>query len=165
MENEPDYLDPIFSPKVDTTRRSRGGIRDYSEVTARGVQRVRGVFCSGTFDPRITITFKTITFSPSCVRFFPDCQHVTISIDEETRRLFVEPTADHDDNGLKFAHLEFVNRKNGKNVPRKCTTEFSQMLFNFMDWNPEAKYRIGATFQSLDNYIMLFKLDDAVQVP
>jgi hypothetical protein len=162
MKNKKSNLDAAFTTKkesVSPVRKSQGGIRCYSEVTAETVSRVRGEFVSATFNPVVTIAFKSITFNPSCVRFFPDSQHVTVSIDERKRCLIVEPAVEHDDNSLKIA-----NSRNGKNVPRTCTTKLCPKLFYIMQWNPEMKYRITATFQSWDDKNMIFRLDNAVRV-
>jgi len=117
MENEGSSLDTVFAAKTTSiipvmpVRKSQGGISDYSEVTAESVLRVRGDFLSATFEPKITITLKTITFNPSCIRFLSDCQHIAISIDERHHRLFVEPAVEG--NGMQLAHFKI-----GKNVPR-----------------------------------------------
>lgn len=146
---------------AEPVKKGRGGVRDYSETKAKTVQRVRGEFLSDTFKPKITIGWKTVTFNMACVNLFPNCQHVTISIDETNLRLIIEPTKDHDKNGLKFA-----NFKNGRNVPRTCTTRyFCLKLFDFMEWNADAKYRILANFQEFDGKkIMVFNLDESQQV-
>jgi len=133
----------------------------YNETKANTVQRVRGEFLSDTFKPKVTLAYKTITFNMACVNLFPGCQHVTISIDVHKRRLFVESTVDHDDNSLKFANV-----KNGRNVPRTSTTKFfCPMLFDFMKWDPNAKYRILTIYQEFeDKKVMVFNLDDSQQV-
>jgi len=142
-------------------KKSRGGLRDYSEAKAKTVQRVRGEFLSDTYKPKITLACKTITFNTACVNLFPKCQYVSISIDESNLRLIVEPTMDYDKNGLKFA-----NFKGGRNVPRPCTTKyFCPILFDFMKWDPNAKYRILTIYQEFDDKkVMVFNLDEAQQV-
>jgi len=147
----------------------RGGLRDYSEARAKTVQRVRGEFLSDVFKPEITLTFKpkitlthrTVTFNTACVNLLPEGQYVSISIDESNLRLIVEPTMDYDKNGLKFA-----NFKNGRNVPRTCAAkDFCSILFDFMKWNPNAKYRILAIVQEFgDKKIVVFNLDEVQQV-
>jgi len=142
-------------------KKERGGLRDYSEAKAKTVQRVRGEFLSDTFKPKITLAHRTVTFNMACVNLFRSCQYVSISIDEPNLRLIIEPTMDYDKNGLKFA-----NFKNGRNVPRTCTIKyFCPILFDFMKWNPNAKYRILAIFQEFgDKKIVVFNLDEAQQV-
>ena len=142
-------------------KKGRGGLRDYSEAQAKTVQRVRGEFLSDTFKPKITLAHRTVTFNMACVNLFPKDQYVSISIDESNLRLIVEPTIGYDKNGLKFA-----NFKNGRNIPRTCTTKyFCPILFDFMKWNPNAKYRILAIFHDFgDKKIVVFNLDEAQQV-
>jgi len=40
------------------------GMSDISELIAETVIRVRGVFMPGTFEPKVTITLKTIALNP-----------------------------------------------------------------------------------------------------
>lgn len=142
-------------------KKGRGGLLDYSEAQAQTVQRVRGEFLSDTFKPRVTFAFRSVTFNMSCVNLFPDDQHVSLGIDEPNLRLIVEPTVYYDKNGLKFA-----NYKKGRNNPRTSTTKyFCPMLFEFMDWNPNAKYRCLAIYQEFgDKKIIVFNLDECQQV-
>ena len=65
-------LEPTKIPKP--TRKRRGGLRDISELTAESVERVCGEFYDPWFDPKVTITYKTMTFNTSCVKYFPTTQ-------------------------------------------------------------------------------------------
>jgi len=150
---------PVAVPEP--ARKSQGGISDYSEVIAETVERVRGEFLSDWRKPKVTIAMKTVTFNMACVNLFPNNQHITINIDQQKRRLFVEPTEGYDDTSLKFA-----NFKNGRNVP--CITSITRLgppLFELMKWDPDAKYRILTIFQKFgDKKVMVFNLDDALEV-
>ena len=160
MKNKRHPLDAVFAPKAEPVReirKSKGGIDDYSEVADS--LRIRGEFLSATFDPKITLTSKTITLNTSCVKFFSHCQNVVISIDERHRRLFVEPVVDGDDNSVQWANSQIV-----RNVPRACAIKLCPKLFYMMGWNPEAKYRVEPKFHELDYEIMVFPLDNAVPV-
>ena len=162
-----DFLDSAVTTATSATavpepdRKSQGGISDYSEVIAESVERVRGEFLSDWRKPKITIAIKTVTFNMACVNFFPNCQHITINMDRVKRRLFIEPTVDYDDTSLKFA-----NFKNGRNIPRLTTiTRFGPLLFDFMKWNPIAKYRVLMIFREFDDKkVMIFNLGDAQEV-
>jgi hypothetical protein len=161
MKNKNNQKEVVSAAVAEPIKKERGGLRDYSEAKAKTVQRVRGEFLSDTFKPKITLTYKTVTFNMACVNLFQNSQHVSISIDESNLRLIVEPTQDYDKNGLKFA-----NFKNGRNVPRTCTTKFfCFLLFDLMKWNLNTKYRILTVFQEFgDKKIMVFNLDEAQQV-
>jgi len=141
--------------------KSRGGLRDYSEATADTVQRVRGQFLVDTFKPRVTFAYKTITFNMACVNLFPNDQYVSLGIDEQNLRLIVEPIVSYDKDNLKFALI-----KKGRNTPRTCTTTyFCPMLFEFMNWNPNAKYRCLAMYQDFGAHkVIAFNLDECQQV-
>ena len=151
--------DPVAM--AEPIKKSRGGIRDYSETKANTVERVRGEFLSDTFKAKGTFTYTTIIFNTACVNIFKNWQYVTLSIDKSKLRLFVEPTTEYDKNGIKFANV-----KNGRNVPRTSTTRwFCLKLFDFMKWNPNTKYRILTIYQEFgDKKVLVFNLDEAQQV-
>jgi hypothetical protein len=144
-----------------TGQKSRGGLLNYNESRGKGVQRVRGEFLSQTFKPKITIAIDSLTFNTSCVNLFPDDQHIVVHIDETNLRLIIEPVVSYDRDSLKFA-----NYKNGRNNPRKCMARyFGTMLFEFMKWNHDAKYRCLAIFQEFgERRIIVFNLDECQQV-
>jgi hypothetical protein len=142
-------------------KKSRGGLRDYSEAKAKTVERVRGEFLADTFKEKITIAYETVRFNMACVKRFSNCLHVSFSIDLPNKRLIVEPTEEYDKNGLKFA-----NFKKGRNEPRICTTRlFCKMLFDAMKWKKTAKYRILSYYQEFgDKKVMVFNLDEFQEV-
>jgi len=149
---------------MESEEKSQGGMSDYSEITEELVERVRGEFITDHFKAKITLAYKTMTFNTACVNLFPDCQYVTINIDRhKRRRLYVEPAVYYDDTSFKFANF---NVKIGRNVPRPIHTKcFCQFLFEFMKWDPNAKYRILTIFHVFgDKKVMLFNLDDSQQV-
>jgi hypothetical protein len=152
---------PDIPVMPESGRKSQGGISDYSEVIADSVEHVRGEFLSDWRKAKITITVTSVTFNMACVNLFPDCQHITISIDKGKHRLFIEPTKEYDDTSLKFA-----NFKNSRNIPRTCTIKgFCSLLFNLMKWNPNAKYRILTIYQEFgEKKVMIYNLDDALEV-
>ena len=146
---------------AETGQKSRGGLSDYSEATAATVQRVRGQFLLDTFKPRVTFAYREVTFNMACVNLFPNDQHVSLGIDEQNLRLMIEPTVSYDQDSLKFALY-----KKGKNHPRTCPTKyFCPMLFEFMNWNPNAKYRCLAMYQDFGAHkVIAFNLDECQQV-
>jgi len=149
---------------VESEKKSQGGMSDYSETKEELVERVHGEFISDHFKAKITLAYKSMTFNTACVKLFPDCQYVTINIDRhKRRRLYVEPSVDYDNTSFKFANF---NAKIGRNVPRLINTKyFCQFLFEFMKWDPNAKYRILTIFHVFgDKKVMLFNLDDSLQV-
>lgn len=146
---------------TETGQKSRGGLKDYSEMKKGNVQRVRGDFLSPIFKPRITFAIDSVTFNMSCVNLFPDNQYVVINVDEENQRIIIEACMDYDRDSLKFANL-----KGERNNPRKCMARiFCSMVYEMMGWNRAAKYRSMAIFQELgDKKIIVFNLDECLQV-
>lgn len=145
----------------ETIKKSRGGLQNYDEIHGDGVQRVRGEFLSETNKARITIAITSMTFNMTCVNLFPDDQYIAVWIDELNLRLIIEPSVSYDRDGLKFA-----NFKNGRNNPRKCMAKyFCPMLYEFMNWNPAAKYRSLAFFNEFESKkVIVFNLDECQQV-
>ena len=146
---------------TETGQKSRGGLKDYSEMKKENVRRVRGDFLSPTFKPRITFAIDSVTFNMSCVNLFPENQYVVINVDDMNQRIIIEPCMDYDRDSLKFANL-----KGEKNNPRKCIARiFCRMVYEMMGWNRAAKYRSMAIFQELgDKKIIVFNLDECLQV-
>lgn len=122
---------------AETGQKSRGGLKNYSEMKKENVQRVRGDFLSPTFKPRITFAIDSVTFNMSCVNLLPDNQYVVINVDEANQRIIIEPCMNYDRDSLKFA-----KQKGERNDPRKCMTRiFCCMVDEMMGWNRAAKYR------------------------
>ena len=142
---------------ADTKQESRSRLHDFHESKAKTVRRI----LPDTVKSNMPLTFEGVRFNQSCVNLFPNCQYVTICIDRENLRLFIQPMWEHDKDGLQFANV-----KNGRNVPRGCTTRiFCQKLFDLMKWNPKTKYRISAIYKEFgDKKIITFNLDEARQV-
>ena len=146
---------------AETGQKSRGGLRDYSEINKKTVQRVRGDFLCPTYKAKITFAIDSVTFNAACVNLFPNDQYVVINIDETNQRIIIEPCDFYDRNSLKFANI-----KGEKNVPRKCLTRFfCDMIYELMRWNRTARYKSMAIFQEFgDKKIIVFNLDECLQV-
>jgi len=160
-ERTVDFLKNILEPPklLEPTRKSKGGIRDISELTAESVERVCGEFYDPWFDPKVTITYKTMTFNTSCVKYFPTTQYFLLLWDVESLRLIAKPTTESEDERcLKVAYF-----RNGKNVPRKCTKMIlCQELFECMGWDQNVTYRVPADFRRFDKRdYLVFNLDEA----
>ena len=146
---------------AETGQKSRGGLKDYSEIKRKNVQRVRGAFLSPIFKPKITFAIDSVTFNMSCVNLFPGHQYIVINIDQANQRIIIEPSNSYDRDSLKFAL-----KKDGRNNPRKCMARiFCGMLYDMMGWNRTAKYRSMAIYQELSGkQIIVFNLDECLQV-
>jgi len=156
-----DFLDKVLTLKTTPTpsRKMQGGISDISEL--EGVIKIHPAFLSAFFKPAVTITHKNITFNPSCIKFFPDCQYFSVCIDEASLRLIAAPATEKDENALKVAYF-----RNGKYVPRPCTAKhLCPVLFEIMKWNPEAKYRVEPDIRGFeDTKFLVFNLDEGQEV-
>jgi hypothetical protein len=155
------FLKEVFySDKMPVMRPKCGG--GFSKAcNIKGATTIHPSFFSATFNPRVTITHKSITFNPSCINFFPNCQYFFVCIDEASLRLVVAPTTENDENGLKVAYF-----RNGKYFPRPCTAKhLCSALFELMKWNSEAKYLIEPDIRGFsDTEFLVFNLDECQEV-
>ena len=55
---------------TETGQKSRGGLKDYSEMKKENVHACAAIFLP-TFKPRITFAIDSVTFNMSCVNLFP----------------------------------------------------------------------------------------------
>ena len=144
-------------------KKSSGELSDdeYREIINETGEYVRGEFLSDTFKAKMTISITNVTFNTACVKLFKGYQHVSLCMDKKKKCLLVLAADVNDTICLKFANV-----KNDQNVPRTCTTKaFSIKMFQLMDWNPNAKYRILAIYKEIDGKkVIAFNLDDAQQV-
>jgi len=148
---------------AETGTLSRGGYHDeedYAECRKRS-QRVRGDFLAPTYKAKATFSYESITFNMTCVGIFPDDQFVSLDVDVAGQRVVVETCEQGDNFSLKFA-----NRKDGRNVPRKCLARhFCQMIFEMMGWHTQARYRTLAIEQKFfGKKKIIFNLDECLQV-
>jgi len=152
------YGDEIFA---ESGKKSRGGLSSLNELRTAGVQKVGGEILSPTSKSKVTLAIDSFTFNAACVQLFPETQYVEFVIDKPNKRLIVFPSDAVQKDSVKFALL-----KNEKNKPRKTNArKFCALLFNFMEWSAECRYRVMAIYQKLDGQeLLVFNLDEAVEV-
>ena len=157
-QSEYKYGDNIIA---ESGRKSRGGLKTISELFAPGVELVGGELLAPTFKSKVTLTIDSITFNSACVRLFENIQQVKFIVDKPTQRMIVLPSTAIAKESLKFALV-----KDGVNKPRKASAKkFCALLYNYMQWSIDCRYRIMAIYQVLDGQEMLvFNLDEAVEV-
>ena len=100
MKKKQSNIDAAFTTEARPRTWSRDGISEISELTAPTVEIVRGEFLNDTFDPKVILTHKSITFNAASVQFFPDNQYVTVGIDKRNLRLVVQPKTSDDRYGI-----------------------------------------------------------------
>jgi hypothetical protein len=156
-KSEYNYGDAVVA---ESGKKSRGGLKSLAELYADGVELVSGDLLSPTFKEKITIGIDGFTFNSSCVRLF-ETQNAELSIDKPNQRLIVLPCDKNTKDTAKIALC-----KEGVNKPRKVVTKkFCALLFYFMGWSIEHRYRIMAINQVLEGrQLLVFNLDEAVEI-
>jgi hypothetical protein len=142
-------------------KKSRGGLRDISELYAPGVELVSGNLLAPTFKSKITLAIDSFTFNTSCVKLFNGTQYIEFIIDKPGQRLIVLPSTPIPKESVKFALV-----KDNNNRPRKTVAkDFCALLFHYMQWSIDCRYRIMAIYQELNGQqLLVFNLDEAVEV-
>jgi hypothetical protein len=155
--SEYNYGDVVVS---ESGKKSRGGLKSLAELYADGVELVSGDLLSPTFKEKITIGIDGFTLNSSCVRLF-ETQNAELSMDKPNQRLIVLPCDKNTKDTAKIALC-----KEGVNKPRKVVTKkFCALLFYFMGWSFEHRYRIMAINQTLEGRkLLVFNLDEAVEI-
>jgi hypothetical protein len=145
---------------AETGKKSRGGLKSLAEMFTPGVEIVSGDLVSPTYREKITFSVDSIIFNSACVRLFKS-PYVDLIMDEPQQRFIALSTTTITRDTAKFALV-----KDGVNKPRKIMArDFGALLFNYMDWTADSRYRIMAIYQKLeDKELLVFNLDEAVEV-
>lgn len=155
VKNEYNYGDTVVA---ESGRKSRGGLKKLDELNH--TQLVSGDLLAPTFTEKITIGVDNFTLNTACVRLF-QTQTVFLSMDTPNERLIIIPTDCATKDTARVALL-----KEGINKPRKVKTQyFCALLYHFMGWSIDRRYRIMAINQVLEGQqLLVFNLDEAVEI-
>jgi len=121
LRNNSAVTKPAPVATAEPVKKSSGEPSDSEIIEVLNVtgEYVRGEFLADTFKPKMTVTTTNVTFNTACVNLFPNCQHISLCMDKEKRRLVIQPTEEYDIHCLKFA-----NFKNARNAPRTCSARW-----------------------------------------
>ena len=157
-ENEYKYGDVVIA---ESGKKSRGGLKSMAELFKPGVELVGGEILAPTYKSKVTLAIDSFTFNSACVRLFNNTQHIEMIIDKPEQRLIVLPSTPIPKESVKFALA-----KNNINRPRKTVAKkFCALLYHYMQWSIESRYRIMALYQKLEGQeLLVFNLDEAVEV-
>jgi len=135
------YGDEVFT---ETGRKSRGGLSSLDELYAPGVERVSGEILQTTYKAKITLALDSFTCNSACVRLFPYTQYIEFVFDKPNGRLIVFPSTAIPKDSVKFAVV-----KENNNKPRKTVTKkFCALVFRYMNWSADCRYRIMAIYKN-----------------
>jgi len=158
VQSKYNYGDNVIA---ESGKKSRGGLKSLSELFAPGVELISGDLLAPTFKSRVTLAIDSFIFNTACVRLFPTTQHIEMIMDKPNERLIVLPSTSVPKDSVKFALT-----KDDINRSRKISAKkFGALLFNYMQWSVECRYRIMAIYQELEGQeLIVFNLDEAVEV-
>jgi hypothetical protein len=132
-----------------------GGLLSLEELD--NFQYVRSEFTTPFFKPKMTIEYKDMRFSASCVRLFPDTEYIQLLADDSKNRLLAWPCNEHSKDSIKWSLM-----KSGVPTSRNIRTRvLCAKLFKMMSWNIHHRYKVMAVYQEIkDLRLIVFNLEE-----
>ena len=103
----------------------------------------------------MTIRDGNITFNNASIRSLPNVVYINILINEELRRLMVEPSGKHEKDALRWC----VAKPDKRDSRRMRCPEFTDFLFKFMNWDKGYRYRALGYLVPDDDGMMVLVFD------
>lgn len=127
-------------------------------VDLAGYQVTKAELFAHSREPAITIWDNRLKFNMACLRRFPGVTHIQVLINPDEKRLIIRPCDPDAPDSLRWAKgggkAELSNRD------LQCKV-FAAKLFDFMNWDPQYRYKIMGKPASCDGEVLfLFKLND-----
>lgn len=110
--------------------------------------------------PSVSIKYKRLSFSTSCIRLFEGVKHVLTITNPIKRRLAVVPLSAEESKSVEWAR----QTKDGKWTPKDVVSlEYVEKIFALMNWNRECRYKaLGQIADSPRGLVLLFDLAEAI---
>ncbi len=103
-----------------------------------GYQVVRKELFAHLRDPAVTIRPDSITFNNACIMGLEDVVYVSIMINDNLKRILVEPCDENDKDALRWCI-----KKPEKRISRKMTCrDFADGLYDLMEWDRTKRYKV-----------------------
>jgi hypothetical protein len=149
----------MMDEHVATETSAEGGIKTLDELNNSEV--VRSEFLSPKYRPSMTFDFDKIVFNASCIRLFPDTEHVLLLVDREKKRLIALPCSQYTKDAFRWSKTKGV-----KLQPRHSMSRvFSAKIFDMMNWIPENRYRVQAVYLEIEGQrLIVFNLEECEMV-
>lgn len=127
-------------------------------VDLAGYQVTKAELFAHSREPAITIWDNRLKFNMACLRRFPGVTHIQILINPDEKRLIIRPCDADAPDSLRWA--KGGGKKELSNRDLQCKV-FAAKLFDFMNWDPQYRYKIMGKPASCDGEVLfLFKLND-----
>jgi len=151
MENrDPQYLFDHSKPLEDAP--------EEEVVDLAGYQVTKAELFAHSREPAITIWDNRLKFNMACLRRFPGVTHIQVLINPDEKRLIIRPCDADAPDSLRWA--KGGGQKELSNRDLQCRV-FAAKLFDFMNWDPQYRYKILGKPASCDGEVLfLFKLND-----
>lgn len=151
MENrDPQYLFDHSKPLEDSP--------EEEVVDLAGYQVTKAELFAHSREPAITIWDNRLKFNMACLRRFPGVTHIQVLINPDEKRLIIRPCDADAPDSLRWA--KGGGQKELSNRDLQCRV-FAAKLFDFMNWDPQYRYKILGKPASCDGEVLfLFKLND-----
>lgn len=151
MENrDPQYLFDHSKPLEDAP--------EEEVVDLAGYQVTKAELFAHSREPAITIWDSRLKFNMACLRRFPGVTHIQVLINPDEKRLIIRPCDADAPDSLRWA--KGGGQKELSNRDLQCRV-FAAKLFDFMNWDPQYRYKILGKPASCDGEVLfLFKLND-----
>lgn len=127
-------------------------------VDLAGYQVTKAELFAHSREPAITIWDNRLKFNMACLRRFPGVTHIQVLINPDEKRLIIRPCDPDAPDSLRWAKGGGKTELSNRDLQCKV---FAAKLFDFMDWNPQYRYKILGKPASCDGEVLfLFKLND-----
>lgn len=127
-------------------------------VDLAGYQVTKAELFAHSREPAITIWDNRLKFNMACLRRFPGVTHIQVLINPDEKRLIIRPCDADAPDSLRWA--KGGGQKELSNRDLQCKV-FAAKLFDFMNWDPQYRYKIMGKPASCDGEVLfLFKLND-----
>lgn len=108
-------------------------------------------------DAACTVRPDSITFNQACINGLEDAVFVRLSLNEELRRLLVEPCDEDAPHALRWCVLSGSKRKSRTMTGK----DFATLIYTKMNWDKSIRYKMLGFRIAIENgtFAYLFKLD------
>jgi len=132
-----------------------GGLLSLEELD--NFQYVRAEFTTPFFKPKVTLEYKDMRFSSSCVRLFPESEHIQLLADPIKNRLLAWPCSVHAKDSIKWSRL-VTGKPTTRNIRARM---LCAKIFKMMNWNMYHRYKVMAVYQEINDVkFVVFNLNE-----
>ncbi len=122
-----------------------------------GYQIVRREMFAHLREPSVVIRKDSITFNTACINGLEDAVYIQVMINRGQHRMVIRKCEENDKDSLRWCVAKPDKRKSRK----ISSKEFSQRLYELMDWSDKCRYKIlGHRIVFEGAVLYVFELDE-----